>query len=117
RAIRRRTCDLRSRTRARIRVFTQPVPPISLGADAPIDAAALEKARAFSLSLPAIGPGLITHISLHWSATKYGWAVEAAHAGAALPYNVVADVDHRGDILLVPGMDPRKNAREIDPDE
>jgi hypothetical protein len=85
--------------------------------DRPLDTSVLEKARAFYGALPSIAPGLVTHISLHWSATKYGWAVDLAAAGSPIPYNVVADVDAAGNVILVTGMDPRNNARDIGQDE
>ena len=82
-------------------------------ADPGLDARALHAARAYLATLPDVERRGLGRISLHWSATGYGWARERAAQGAAMPYNVVADVDGDGTPVLVTGMDPRHNARPL----
>jgi hypothetical protein len=74
---------------------------------------ALAAAQAYAATLPALPFGAIVHCSLHWTATPFGWALDQAARGLALPYNVVADRDAGGAEVLVPGMDPALNARTL----
>lgn len=82
-------------------------------ANSQLDARALDAARTYLATLPGVERGALRRISLHWSATGYGWARERAAQGLALPYNVVADIDGNGAPILVAGMDPRLNARAL----
>lgn len=82
----------------------------------PYDGAVLAKAQDFLAGLPDVEAGLIARISLHWAAMKYGWAVDLAAKGDVIPYNVVADIDANGSFLLVQGMNPGLNARQIGAD-
>lgn len=81
--------------------------------NAPLDVDAIKAARSFGAGLPTIAGGLVTHVSIHWSATPFGWALTRQAAGTPIPYNAVADIDDKGNVILVPGMDPLKNARDI----
>lgn len=83
--------------------------------NAQIQAQALAAARAYAATLPAISPGLVTHCSMHWAATPYGWARARHAANGIIPYQVVADVDASGNTVLVPGMSPTVNAHDIPP--
>jgi hypothetical protein len=78
-----------------------------------IQGQALAAGRTFMNSLPDIPPGLITHCSLHWAATPYGWALTRNGQGGTIPYQVVADLDAAGNTILVSGMSPSANARDI----
>ncbi|HEY4440400.1 MAG TPA: hypothetical protein VGN14_08065, partial [Candidatus Elarobacter sp.] len=84
--------------------------------DALLDRRALDAARAYLATLPAVAPGALSRISLHWSATAYGWARERAARGEALPYNVVVDRVAPGAEELIAGPSPDVNAREITPE-
>lgn len=81
-------------------------------ADPQLDVRALAAAREYLATLPDVERGALRRISLHWSATPYGWARDRSAQGLALPYNVVVDVVD-GVPVLVAGMDPRLNARPL----
>lgn len=81
--------------------------------DPAIEAQALTAARTFLGTLPEIAPGRVTHCSMHWAATPYGWARARAAQGGAIPYQVVADLDLAGNAMLVRGMSATLNARDI----
>lgn len=83
----------------------------------PTDPTWISKSRTVLNALPQIAPGLATHLSMHWAATPYGWALARAANGSVIPYNLITDVDQNGDVVIVNGMDPRRNARDIDPSE
>lgn len=80
----------------------------------PYDPVMLAKAQTYYDASPDIAPGLVTHVSLHWAAMKYGWSLDCLAHGTPVPYNIVADVDAAGSVVLVTGMDPTKNARDLD---
>ncbi len=81
--------------------------------DSHLEARALSAARAFMTTLPHVEAGTLAHCSMHWAATRYGWALDRAEQGLALPYQVVADRDAAGGEVLVAGMDPALNARRL----
>jgi hypothetical protein len=81
--------------------------------DSKLDARALHAARLYHATLPEVERGGLRRISLHWSATPYGWARERASHGLALPYNVVVDRSAPGEEQLVTGMSAAVNAREL----
>ena len=83
----------------------------------PTDPQMVSKGRTVLAGLPALAPGLVTHVSLHWAATPYGWAIAKSQNGDVIPYNLIADVNAQGNVVIVSGMDPRRNARDIDPRE
>jgi len=85
--------------------------------DPTIQSQALAAARTYLATLAPLPPQSLTHCSMHWAATPYGWARQRKASGDVIPYQVVSDRDATGKTILVAGMDPKVNARAIPQDE